>query len=659
MRNGYTGASLRLQIALTALLAVVSLVIFGLPPGQSEVNAGEATIPGWYDTGIRLGELSGARCIDVTEPDVLLSSDRDANTFAYNWRSGQATLLNRLPLHYCPPDGWLYAKDKDATYRFRVASPVAQPVAHVPAGIGPDGVTYSYEGIGSPILKAFASPDGFAWQETSHKFAGSIESISAMPTDVRAVYVMTRDETPPARQERNYTIYASTDAGLTWDRRSDGHTFDYGPNAYGESLYRYLAPVVGANAPVDLLRMVAIDHPPLTRFYTSITSLSSDGGRSFRAFDPVEREEALQLVHTYEGILRLEQRYSGKALGDRLTDQILTLSRDGGQNWQLLSPLPTPLPGFTQTSRYLAVAPAAPSNVFLFNSWPVTTKLLHSPDGGHTWQQLENKSLKQYDNFVSPYLPLTVLSLGPIEQSDSRRLTPQPGFPTPIPGTTPEPANYPQSTLYALDLPNTGWYLSAPVPPSKAPGSIYFAETGHNLSGIFKQHWEKYGGLAQQGYPLTEPFREVSDTDGKAYTTQYFERAIFEMHPENAPPYNLLLSLVGTFEYQRRYGPAGASGQRASTKNPRFFPETGHTIGGPFRAYWESHGGLSEQGYPITDEFNEKSLLDGKTYTVQYFQRAVFELHPENVGTPYEVLLSQLGTFRHNEKHMIPVFPGR
>jgi polysaccharide biosynthesis protein PslG len=34
---------------------------------------------------------------------------------------------------------------------------------------------------------------------------------------------------------------------------------------------------------------------------------------------------------------------------------------------------------------------------------------------------------------------------------------------------------------------------------------------------------------------------------------------------------------------------------------------------------------------------------DGKTYVVQYFERNRFEWHPENRGTPYEVLLGALG----------------
>src|SRR5207249_3978342 len=80
----------------------------------------------------------------------------------------------------------------------------------------------------------------------------------------------------------------------------------------------------------------------------------------------------------------------------------------------------------------------------------------------------------------------------------------------------------------------------------------------------------------------------------------------------------------------------------------RTFPETDKTLSGRFLDYWRTHGGLAQQGYPISDEFLEKSSLDGNTYLVQYFERTVFELHPENADTPYEVLLSQLGAFRYS-----------
>jgi hypothetical protein len=75
----------------------------------------------------------------------------------------------------------------------------------------------------------------------------------------------------------------------------------------------------------------------------------------------------------------------------------------------------------------------------------------------------------------------------------------------------------------------------------------------------------------------------------------------------------------------------------------RFFPETGHNLSGPFLSYWEANGGLAVFGYPITEERLERNAADGEEYTVQYFERNRFELHPEQAGTPFEVQLGLLG----------------
>lgn len=77
----------------------------------------------------------------------------------------------------------------------------------------------------------------------------------------------------------------------------------------------------------------------------------------------------------------------------------------------------------------------------------------------------------------------------------------------------------------------------------------------------------------------------------------------------------------------------------------RTFRETGKTVCGKFLSYWNDHGGLPLFGYPISNPLTEKSSLDNKDYVMQYFERAVFEHHPEN-KPPYDVLLSQLGTYR-------------
>jgi peptide/nickel transport system substrate-binding protein len=87
--------------------------------------------------------------------------------------------------------------------------------------------------------------------------------------------------------------------------------------------------------------------------------------------------------------------------------------------------------------------------------------------------------------------------------------------------------------------------------PADANGTskAWFQETKHSVSGKIKEYWDKYGGLQQFGFPLSEAFNEVS-TDGKTYSTQYFERAKFEVHPEKADPYAVELGLLGVQQYK-------------------------------------------------------------------------------------------------------------
>ncbi len=49
----------------------------------------------------------------------------------------------------------------------------------------------------------------------------------------------------------------------------------------------------------------------------------------------------------------------------------------------------------------------------------------------------------------------------------------------------------------------------------------------------------------------------------------------------------------------------------------RTFPETGKSFQGKFLQYWLSHGGLAQQGLPLSDEFVERNATDGKEYLVQ------------------------------------------
>ncbi|MFN8516965.1 MAG: kelch repeat-containing protein [Chloroflexia bacterium] len=166
-----------------------------------------------------------------------------------------------------------------------------------------------------------------------------------------------------------------------------------------------------------------------------------------------------------------------------------------------------------------------------------------------------------------------------------------------------------------------------------------FAETGQCLRGRFLTYWETHGGLAIHGYPISGEFEQVLE-DGKRYLVQYTERSRLEYHPENGAPYEVLLGQFG----RRVHGGVDAplpppSGPMLADRV--YLAETGHYIIGSFFNYWYVNGGLAQFGYPITEQFDEV-LEDGKTYRVQYFERARMEYHPENTA-PYDVLLGQFG----------------
>lgn len=87
-------------------------------------------------------------------------------------------------------------------------------------------------------------------------------------------------------------------------------------------------------------------------------------------------------------------------------------------------------------------------------------------------------------------------------------------------------------------------------------------------------------------------------------------------------------------------GRVNAARAVAAAGPERVFPETGKTLKGEFRRFWEQNGGLPIFGLPITDE-REEQTPEG-TFVVQYFERNRFELHPENPPGA-RVLLGRLG----------------
>jgi hypothetical protein len=191
-------------------------------------------------------------------------------------------------------------------------------------------------------------------------------------------------------------------------------------------------------------------------------------------------------------------------------------------------------------------------------------------------------------------------------------------------------------------------------PTAQAQDEQCFDETGYCVSGRFLEYWQQNGGLAVFGYPISEAQEATNPDDGQTYLTQWFERNRLELHPENEPPYDVLLGALGKQMLANR-GIDLSTIPTADPSEPHYFGETGQAVAPEFWDYWSSHGlefdgaaGTSIQeslalfGYPITPARRETSAADGQTYLTQWFERARFELHPEN-DPPYDILLGLLG----------------
>lgn len=235
---------------------------------------------------------------------------------------------------------------------------------------------------------------------------------------------------------------------------------------------------------------------------------------------------------------------------------------------------------------------------------------------------------------------------------------------------------------YAIEVVPTGQHFARganyrpfrPIAPpaSNTPDVTYFPQTGHSVSGVFLKAFNADGGIQIFGYPRTEAFTQ------NGQLVQWFQRAEFQYFPQYAgTSYAVQFALLGTELTAGRIFPksppptaptpsptpsASATPTPTPTPSPstsilaltptptptpppptqEYFPQTGYYVSDAFLTFFKAHGGIAVFGYPISNELPELGS-DGRILTVQYFQRARFEYHPEFAGTPYEVELGLLG----------------
>jgi hypothetical protein len=179
----------------------------------------------------------------------------------------------------------------------------------------------------------------------------------------------------------------------------------------------------------------------------------------------------------------------------------------------------------------------------------------------------------------------------------------------------------------------------AAAPPTSAARSRCFPETGFCVSDPLLAYWESHGGLPVFGYPLTA--QRVETVENRTIPVQWFERDRLEIQQDGTITAGRLGARLLEIQGRRWEIQPRQPALPPDVTDCAYFEPTGRTLCQPFLGYWRANGGLERFGYPIGDVSQE--LIEGHTYTVQYFERRRIEQHPELAGTPYEFLYGLLG----------------
>lgn len=172
----------------------------------------------------------------------------------------------------------------------------------------------------------------------------------------------------------------------------------------------------------------------------------------------------------------------------------------------------------------------------------------------------------------------------------------------------------------------------------------FFPETGHWVSGEFLSIYNSVTDpLLVFGYPITDEFSD--STFGRKM--QYFQRARLELDETAQPGHQVIISDLGRLVYERsNVEPAGLP-----TNTPACRPfTTSHGVFNicyAFLAFFNTHGGYRQFGYPISEY-----SIEGDQY-VQYFERARFEFHPELPASDW-VRLTDIGRVQFDQSLQDP-----
>jgi hypothetical protein len=148
-------------------------------------------------------------------------------------------------------------------------------------------------------------------------------------------------------------------------------------------------------------------------------------------------------------------------------------------------------------------------------------------------------------------------------------------------------------------------------------GFRYFAETGHSVRGDFLRKYDSARDpLLVYGNPMTEEYLDWRS----GRIVQYFQRTRMEYHPEQPDGQRVKLSPLGSWLLP--YAPVVPVNSEHRSNQCIYFAETGYSVCGAFRDFYQANGGVAQFGKPISGFVGYGTLI------VQFFEYARFDWYP-------------------------------
>jgi len=176
--------------------------------------------------------------------------------------------------------------------------------------------------------------------------------------------------------------------------------------------------------------------------------------------------------------------------------------------------------------------------------------------------------------------------------------------------------------------------LPADPPPGRVevcPPVLLGEAPDQPIPGDFAQHYLTLGdgvaprpigdAIAVFGLPLGPVAAEPAGDCATPTRVLYTERQRLELAPSEGWPGRVTGTQVGVHAFEKRY-PGVPVERRTELGAPEAFADP------RFRSFYEQRGGLAVFGYPISGALSEDDPTSGAPVTVQYFERARFELVP-------------------------------